>query len=517
MLLTKTIGIAPSFLKVVSCSSKTAETLTIWSIMRARLRQSPSPQLARAQLIGAALLGFLVVPTAAVAQNATAITLGVQEIYDDNIFLENDRRRPAPLVQDDALEEDISDGDLSVFYSDQADGDPDADLLTNVFLGAATTFPQVENYADIKLEGQVGGLFFADYSDQNRLTLDGTFNATVSELVIPRPFYFDLRSELSSHSDDISVAEGTGTRASETLDNAVSFGLRDWELGQRTRLGLNYTGAYHLFLGEFLFSEKDDYRYEEQGADYHTHTLGSSLEYDLSQTVLVGVKGSAGVQLFTDVQRNDGLSKIPLEDEANFDRTNGDMDVYLKYNPTQQLFVSLSAGLQVTSFHNDPEPFEETIIDPKGNPQIILVERDDSEASLVYQGDVEYVFEPGAAALLGARQEVGTDIDGDRITVRSTYINLTKSFGDRFKLDGGVTFVQFSEENELSESVDRAEFSTSASYQLTQSTALTLGYNYITQDSSDTELEENLRFRSRDYEVNRVFLALNVGFLGLPL
>ena len=69
-----------------------------------------------------ALLSTLVFSTPAAAQ--VAITVGVQEMYDDNIFLENDERRPAPLVVDDALEEDLSDGELSVFSSEQADGNP---------------------------------------------------------------------------------------------------------------------------------------------------------------------------------------------------------------------------------------------------------------------------------------------------------------------------------------------------------------------------------------------------------
>lgn len=461
-------------------------------------------------MVGAGLLE----PISVEAQ--VAITLGVQEVYDDNVFLENDRRRPAPLVLDDALEADIADGDLSVFYSDQADGSPDDDFITNVFIAAATDVPQLKNYADINLDGRIGGLFFADYDDQNRITLDGTVSVLISDLIIPQPYYIEYRSALRSDSGDIGVAQGTASRASETLDNTLSLGVRNWEVRRNTRFALGYTAAYHLFLGEFLFSDKDDRRFEEEGSDYHSHTVHSSLEYDVSNTTAVGVRGSAGVQLFTDVERNDALTDFE-DDEDQFNRTNGDAAFFVRYNPTAQLSLSGHAGIQLTSFHEDQEPRPETVIGPEGLPEIILVERDDSETSFVFGGSANYIFEPGTALLLGLQQEVGTDIDGQRITTRSTYANLTKGFGDRFRLDTGFTFVQFSTEEDLSRAIDRAEFSASASYQLTQSTALVLGYNYINQDSGDDSLEEFLRFRSQEYEVNRVFLSLNVGLVGLPL
>ncbi len=453
--------------------------------------------------------------TAAEAQ--VAISLGVQQLYDDNVFLENDRRRPAPFVLNDALDEDISDGDLSVYYSEQADGDPDDDFITNVSLDMSTDLPQVEDYAEVNLSGKLGGLFFAEFSEQNRVTVDALFDARISDLIIPRPYMLSFSTELSSDSDDISVAEGTATRTTQSLTSVLRAGIQGMELSASNLFDLGYTGAYHLFLGEFLFSDNEDNRFEENGSDYHTHTASTKLTHLLSQKLRVGIDGSVGVHLVTDVQGGDTLSSLPDEDEDISDRTIGAVNLFTQYDASEKLKLGASAGVFHTSFHNDQGIRQRTVIGEDGMPTTIEFQRDDNETSLTFSGTADYIFEPGTLLGFAVRQEVGTDIDGDSISVRSVSLNGVKGFGDRVKLDGGLTFVQFSETDNVSNPSDRIEFSTSASYQLTQFSAIVLGYNFVDQSADEDELERNLRFRAQDYTANRIFLSVNVGLVGLPL
>ncbi len=467
------------------------------------------------------LLSFsLILPFALelpLAKAQVSISLGVQELYDDNVFLENDRRRPAPFVLNGALDEDISDGDLSVFYSDQADGDPDDDFITNVSIDISTDVPQVADYADVNLSGKLGGLFFAEFSEQNRITVDALFGARLSDLILPRPYMISLSSEMSSDSDDISVAEGTASRTTQSLTTVLRAGIQGMQLSSTSLFDLGYTGAYHLFLGEFLFDDDEDNRFEENGSDYNTHTASTKYTKILSPKLRAGIDGSIGVHLVTDVEGGDSLSKVPDEEDDLANRTNGSANLFTQYDASEKLKLSGSAGIFLTSFHNDQGIRETTVIGKDGEPITISSQREDDETSFTFSGTADYIFEPGTILGLAVRQEVGTDIDGDSISVRSVSVNGVKGIGDRIKLDGAFTFIQFSETDNVSDPSDRVEFSTSASYQLTQFSAIVLGYNYVTQSADENDLERDLRFRAQDYEANRIFLSVNVGLVGLPL
>ena len=156
-----------------------------------------------------------------------------------------------------------------------------------------------------------------------------------------------------------------------------------------------------------------------------------------------------------------------------------------------------------------------SVLNEDGIAEDILVDRDGSQASLVFGAGMSYVFRPGSVLSLNLSQERITDLDGDLVTTRAISGNLTRSFGDRLSLNAGGSFIQFSTDDALSNAISRVEASASMSYLLTQSTSLVLGYNFTQQEADDSDLGEALRFTTQDFDSNRVFIGINTGFLGL--
>lgn len=463
------------------------------------------------------LTAFFALERNAAAQQYTSITLGVQQSYDDNVFLENDERIPVPLVANAALEEDIQDGSLSVFAGDENDGKPDDDFITNVFLSMATQFPQVQKYADVNVEGTVGALFFAEVENQDRLTLDGKLRANLSKEILPEPFYLGAGATLESQSNNASVAEGTAARASETLTANWRGGIERYQILERTTFDLGYLGAYRTFLGELRFSDVEDGQEEEEGADYHTHTAVTGLDYSVNDRLTVGISGSVGVQLYLSADSNDLLKTGAEDEEDSLDRTNADVAFETSYIASERLTFAGSVGVGFSSLHDEPGPREVTFIKKNGDAETVIIQPGSSDSSLTFSGNMGYNFAPGSTASLGLAQEITNDLDGDRIFTRSVFANLTKAFGDRFSLTLAGTYNEFSSDSSLSRSTQRFDASASGTLALTQNLSLVFGYNYITQNAEDDDLEEQLRFQSNDYEVNRVYVTLNAGLVGLPL
>lgn len=471
----------------------------------------------RAILPLALILAGFCLPTAVSAQQFTSITLGVQQSYDDNVFLENDERIPVPLIANAALEEDIRDGALSVFAGDETDGDPDDDFITNVFLSMATQFPQVAKYADVNVEGTVGALFFAEVENQDRLTLDAKLRANLSKELIPEPFYIGAGASLESQSNNATIAEGTAARASETLTANWRGGLERYEILDRTTFDLGYQGAYRTFLGELRFNDVEEGQEEEEGADYHTHTAVTGVNYSVNDRLTIGVKGSAGVQLYLSADSNDLLKGGVDDGEDSLDRTNADIALEASYIASERLTFGGTVGVGYSSLHDEPGPREVTFIKKNGQAETIIVEQDGDDSSLIFSGNAGYNFAPGSVATLGLSQEISNDLDGDRIFTRAVFANLTKAFGDRFSLTLAGSYNEFSSDSDLDRGTTRFDASASGTIALTQNLSLIVGYNYITQDTEDDDLEQQLRFQSNDYDVNRVYVTLNAGLVGLPL
>ncbi len=460
------------------------------------------------------LLLCLPVLISATAQAQVAVSLGVQEIYDDNIFLEDNKSKPAPFVLDSALEQDFQDGTLSTLLPKQSNGKPDDDLITSVTLGLSSTFPWTEKYARSEAQVQAGLLFFADNPEEDRVTLDGVLDLEASDLWLPKPYFLSLRGDLQSQSNDVGVAQGTETKATETLTTTGSLGIRELEVLPRTFYDLYYTGSYHLSVGALRIQDSNNPTFEDRGADYQTHTGTTAVDYDLAAGWKVGLIGSVGVQLFTNLGNS---NSDRLQDAGSQDRTIADGHAFSRYEVSDKLSLNTSAGLGYSKLHDQPAPREVSFIGSDGKAATILVQETGDQQALLFDVDARYTFTPGTLTNAGVQQSLATDVNGDRIITRSVFLNQLIAITDRISLTGAGTYIQFSGGDQLNNASNRYEASATVNYSLTQFTALSLGYNYINQAGKDSDLQDRIRLNSTDYEVNRVFLSLNTGIVGVPL
>jgi hypothetical protein len=405
---------------------------------------------------------------------------------------------------------------LSVALPKQEDGRPDDDKITNLFIAASTKVPQLEHYATTSLEGKVGFMIFAEESDESRLTLDGVVDLDASDHLVPDPFYANLRNALDSRSNSIAVAEGTSARSTETYTLTGSLGAKD-EVIQNTTVDLGYTGGYLNDLGEILFSDTNDPRYDEQGADYHTHTGKLAVDYTVSPQLTVGAVGDAGVQLFLDTPNSGFGDTEGMEEDDELDRTNANASLTTTYKPTERLSFRGAAGIGYSSLHDDPRPREFTIIDADGNAETLIEQDDKDNQAFIFSAYLDYLFAQSSVFSLSAVQTLATERDGQRIITRAFSANVSTLITDRLTLEGGSTFVTFAGGDSLGDASDRWEASLALSYALRQNLALVAGYNYAKQSADEDELDPNVRYLADDYEVNRAFVALNFGLVGLPL
>ena len=460
-------------------------------------------------------LSFLVGMLASTAEAQVAISIGVQEVYDDNIFLENDNRQPTPFVSNSVVETDLEDGTLSSVISDENDGVPDEDLLTTITIGMSGEVPLLQQYLTSTHSNSVGFVLFSEAEEQNRLTLDSSLSISAKEALLARPFHFDFRSAIRSSSTNAGVAQGTASRAAQTLTLNLNTGVRNVSLTEALSYNLGYQGAYNAFLGEFNLNSDRDERFEARGADYHSHTAVTSLDFQATERLRLSLLGSAGVQLFTQLESDDLITDV--QDEDDFDRTVADIRVNGKYKASERISLNAGAGIGFSSRHNDIEDIVRNVVDEDGNVQTVTIDQEEDQTALLFSGGVEYFYMPGSVIRLSASQQLASDLDGDQITTRNFSGNITHAINARVKLTAGSTFVQFANDDTLSNSQDRFEISTSVSYFVTENASLALGYNFAKQTTDASDAEEQLRLRSLEYEVNRAFLSLNYGFVGLPL
>jgi hypothetical protein len=470
------------------------------------------PQKTFLNFLFASSFAILIFTQSAKAQ--VAITLGAQESYDDNIFLEDGQKRPAFVVFDDSIEEEVQNGRLPIL-AEEIDGKKNDDLITNLSVGIAGISPFLDRYAKTIIQTQLSAFLFADQSSQNRFGLDGVIDSTLKEQFLPKPFYASLIHELHSAASDATTAQGTAARAVQTYTLSTKLGVQRVPIAKNTDYSLNYVGSYHLFLGELRFDKEEPGEIKEDGSDYHAHTAEAVLGKDVTKNLRASLNGTAGVQLFTSTASSTFSQEELAKEEL--DRTNYTGTVNLKYTPSKKLALNSAVGFSHSSRFEEPRPRRVTILDENNEARTISIERDKSETTLILRGDVKYTFASGSALLLGAEQGVGTDIDGERITTRTAFANGSQSLGDRLSLTLGGRLSQSSSTDDLSSSIDRVEATTSLNYALAQQISFQVGYNYVDQTADQKKLDDVLSLRSNDYRSNRVFVGINMGFVGLPL
>lgn len=447
-----------------------------------------------------------------------SITLGLQELYDDNIFLENDNRRPAPFVLNDNIIEDLRDGNLSTVSSNSQDGHPDDDILSNLFVDFSGKPKALANLIETSYQLRTGLLIFSSYSEQNRLTLDGNLRTFFSDKFLARPFYFGINNGLQSASNNLTVAGGTATQTAENYVFSAETGIKDITLIDKVTFDFGYTGGYQKFLGELLLSSKDNANTQTaiNGVDFHSHVLGSNIKDQLTRDLEVGLTGSGGVQIFTNIENPGG--EALTTDETELDRNNAELQGTVKYTISKKLSFDGSVGAAFSQLRTDPTPRTIESLNEMGETVSTVYTPKDSNTGLTYNLALNYAYRPGSLITVGANQGFSTNIDGQRLIAKTYFANLIEPLTDKLKLTLGTRYFLFNDPSfELPSDTSRFEGSASINYNITQNTSFNLGYNYSKQDGDASFTEDVLGFSEPDYVVNRFFIGINTGFVGLPL
>ncbi|MFN8389008.1 MAG: hypothetical protein U0136_01810 [Bdellovibrionota bacterium] len=458
-----------------------------------------------------ALLAVLAFSRPASAQ--VVISTGIQEIYDDNIFLEDDKGVPPPFVVDSQL----GDPNANVIPPKQVNGHPDEDFLTDLYVGVSGAIPltpALKTSADVK----VGAIIFADNSNQSRMTLDSTLDVLTEKSLLPDPYYVEAKNVVQSRASDITAADGTATRQSQTMITSLQLGVRDVKLGTDTKAALGYTFAYNDFLGDFTFSNSDEEdlgpfanRVKVRGSDYITNGLDGTIDHTLATNLDGGVFAGVTEYTFTNVESNDLQT---TQDESDLDRLEAVTGLKSTYQVSQQVSVGGSAGVNYSHLNNRPDDVTVTVIDENGVATEVSRPGQQNDTSFIFGANVNYVPDVTSLLRLAVDQTRSTDVDGNQLITRSVSLDGSKAFGDRWKLAAGGKFLQFNVGSSLSRPTERYEFTLSTQYSLTESIALSAGWNYVDQSTDKDNLSQRLVYASEDYTGNRFFIGLTAGLVG---
>jgi hypothetical protein len=462
------------------------------------------------------LLAALFIQPVSTASAQVVYTFGADEYYDDNVFLEDDKGVPAPVIVDSQLEQPGA----NTRVPDQFNGDPDDSYITNVFLGASGTVP-LSKYLRTAASGRVGGIFMHEYSNQDRVTLDSNVTITPEQGFLPEPFTFSISDSIQSRGNNVGTANGTASQQAQTHQVGLTLGATEMRLADKTTASIAYGFNYSQFLGAFLLnkqSEEDLGAYANQGtqdrddgSDFITNGIDASINRSLSQSWVAGI--FAGTTYFTYTRLgSQAMGDNGNLDKSDLDRIDGRGGLRSSYQASDKFIINGSVGALLTNLVNDPEPFTQTVIDSDGNVSEVLVSPDNQNVSLIYSGGFTFIPVPSFTTIFTVDQTAGPDINGNRITTRSANLDAIKTVGDRLRLGAGGRFIQFNGGDSLSGATDRWEASAFIVYNLFQNLAIHGGWNFGIQNSDNSSVQETLYGTGGDYEFNRFFIGLSTGF-----
>lgn len=442
------------------------------------------------------------------AANAqTVLTLGVQEIYDDNIYLEDDKKIDLSAVPN--LPKDFK-------LPEQIDGNPQDDLITNVYLGASGDIPlssAIKSSGEIKL----GTLIFADQTDESRLTLDGLLTLDSEKSLIPAPFSISIINSIKSQSNGIGVADGTSTKQSETYSGSIVLGANDMKLSNTTDLDIGYTFNYNKFLEDFTFNNKNEEdlgafenRIKSTGSDYFVNAVNASLTELVTENFEAGLFSGFNNYTYTNVE---SAGSITL-DESDLDRNEAVGGVKGKYLISKELTFGANVGVNYSRLKNEPDAVTVPVQQADGSIENVTFDGQQDDTALIFGANLAYSPNASTNFMLTVDQNRRTDVDGDRLITRTVGLDGTKSIGDRWKLSAGGRYLQYNIGDSLDNPTDRFDVTTAIQYSLTESIALSCGWNYTKQDADKSNASQTLFDTTDDYEGNRFFIGISSGLIG---
>ncbi len=451
------------------------------------------------------------------ASAQVSITLGVQTVYDDNVFLEDTKPPPVPMLFNDDLIEQSSGGTPRRLVFENFDGKPNSDFLTNITAGAAGSLPFLQQTIDSSYDFTAGVILFNKYSEQDRLILDGELETSLADIILPGPYHFTIRNGIHSTSNNVSAPSSTATQTTQNYILSGETGIRNVEISRDLTYDLGYIGSYQKFLGEFSLNDVRNRPslVRQGGIDFHSHMGDSALNYKVNDSLTLGIVGTGGVQIFTAIDPGD-FGDVDL-DPSQLDRINGEVQGTVKYTYSKTLSMNAAVGMGYSKLKNTPLPIEVITTNPDGTTTSEFRDPQTSNTGLTYLLSINYAYRPGSLLTLGGSQGFTTNIDGQRFINRVTFINLSEPLMDDLKLVLGGSYLQFEDESELSPNISRFEGTASLNYHIGQATALTFGYNYTVQSTKSSGAMQERGIPVQDLQSNRIFIGITTGFVGLPL
>ena len=427
-----------------------------------------------------------------------AISATVEEIYDDNIFLEDDEGLPELTGLPP---------ELAALITKDNDGDPDSDFITHGVLSISGAIP-LSRHFKTAAEARVGAFIFAEESEESRATVDSILDIEPGPSILPEPFAASFRSALQAGVSDVGIASGTAARQIQTHDASANVGVQSWPIFKDTYYSLYYTFLRHDFLGEWTFEDRDERR-EEDGSDFISNTVGTSIDHDLTPRLSLSLRGAAQDLNFTNVEDNDGIGE---KDSSDLNRKEYNASFGMEYALNEKVTFKGSVGVDFTDFEEQPSPLIDTVVNPDGSTSEVVRMVDDSETSLIFSAGVDYTPSQFTRLDFGVSQSRATDINGNRVIVRSASFNSSYSITDSLRATLGGLFSQFKEGDDLGDSEDRYEATVALRYALSRTISISLGWNYANQETG--EVFESITARSSDYESHRAFISLSAGLVG---
>jgi len=445
-----------------------------------------------ASIFGAALILLLGSGSLSPSSAQIVYSVGTQQVYDSNIYLEDKGNGGGP-----------ADPDGNQF--EEFDGELNEDFISNPYVAMAGRIPtgskMVTNFST-----RLGAVLYTDNDQENRFTVDGMLSFKPEDGVMPEYWTIGLTEGISSQANAIGIAQGGATRQGQLNTITLMGGLNQWFFTGKDSLSAPLSVSRQDFLGQFLFNEEEeDRRQTIEGVDSMTYAFSPKVDHRFNDRWSANLTNTVQYYDVTGGDSND-LASGGASNDA--DRINYSPSLGVNYTASDRLRIGGQTGVDFSRFVNDRQV---TVLDENGNPVTTAVERDDSFSNLFYGGNLSYALAQTTSLGLNVLQTAGTDIGGNRLLVRTVGANGSHLFTDRISANLGFNFTQFTQGDSLDKPSERYEALANVRYSITDAISISAGYSYAKQNrpsGGDVTL-----FNNGDYEGHRAFVSLDTGFV----
>lgn len=436
------------------------------------------------------------------------ISLEMSSMYDSNIYLESGDGLGNDLPAE--FYEGIENGDIVI--PKDADQKKNDDIIGLASFGLSAALPLSEHIKS-SFDGSIGTLLFSQENQEDRLIYDSFLQFVSEESLIPKPFQISLTSALTSSNQDIGVAEGTVARQSQSHDGTLALKAQGIELPGELLFSAGYQLVRHDFIGETTFDRQDEDRArEEEGSDFFSNSLDMRLNKLLTPKLKAELSSRGTLYTFTEVRSN----TVETQDASDMDRVDYGLSTGLDYELSETTIASTRVGVTFSTRLSDQDTITVVETAPDGSERRTEVARDDTSSVFTFGAGLVYAPFEASSISLNASQDLGTDIDGQRVTTRNAKLQLSQGLGERVLVGGWGRYTNYEYSDDLQDTKDLYELGANLTVSITEWFSTSLAYSFIKQntDESNADTDYFSVFRSNDYDTHRVMLSLNAGFAG---